>query len=275
MKKFLAVTAAAALIIAAAGCSQGGEEAQTTEQATAAAESDLAYIKDNGVMKIGYTIINPLNYTDDSGELVGFETEFATAVCEKLGVTPEFHEIDWDSKEMELNAGSIYCVWNGLTITPEREETMSISTPYLENRQVLVMKAENEAAYTESVDGLNVVAEAGSAGNDLVTSDEFFANATYTEVQSQATALIEVESGTADVAVIDYVMAASSTGEGTDFADLVFVDKGYDSEQYGVAFRQGSDVTAEVNAAITELVSDGTLAGIAEKYGLSDLLIAE
>ncbi len=263
-------------MIAAAGCSQGGNDtAQSTEQATAQAESDLAYIKDNGVMKIGYTVIDPLNYTDDSGELVGFETEFATAVCEKLGVTPEFHEIDWNSKEMELEAKNIDCIWNGLTITPEREENMSISTPYLENRQVLVVKAENEAAYSESVDGLNVVAEAGSAGDELALSDEFFANANYTDVQSQATALMDVESGTADVAIIDYVMAASSVGDGTDFSDLVLIDKGYDSEQYGIAFRKGSDVTAEVDAIITELVSDGTLASIADKYGLSDILIAQ
>lgn len=259
-------------MIAAAGCSGGGSNEPAATEAT---ESDLAYIKDNGVLKIGYTVIDPLNYTDENGDFVGFETEFATAVCEKLGVTPEFHEIDWNSKEMELSAKSIDCIWNGLTITPEREENMSISTPYLENRQVLVVKAENEAAYTENVDGLNVVAEAGSAGDELVKSDEFFANVNYTEVQSQATALMDVESGTADVAVIDYVMASSSTGEGTDFSDLVLIDKGYESEQYGIAFRKGSDVTAEVNAAITELVSDGTLTQIADKYGLADILIAQ
>ena len=274
IKKILAGAAAPALLVTAAGCSGNGD-AGADKDGGAQTGSDLAYIKDNGVMKIGYTVIDPLNYTDDNGELTGFETEFAKAVCEKLGVEAEFHEIDWNSKEMELNAKSIDCIWNGLTITPEREENMSISTPYLENRQVLVVKAENEASYSESVDGLNVVAEAGSAGDELAREDEFFANANYTEVQSQATAAMEVEAGTADVAVIDYVMAGSTVGEGTDFADLVLVVKGYESEQYGIAFRKGSDVTAEVNAAVTEMVNDGSLKTIADKYGLSDILIAE
>ncbi len=273
MKKFLAIAAAAALMISVAGCGQttGGDESNNNT----ASESDLAYIKNNGVMKIGYTVIDPLNYTDDSGELVGFETEFAKAVCEKMGVTPEFYEINWDSKEMELNAKSIDCIWNGLTITPEREETMALSKPYLENRQVLVVKAENADKYTASVDGANVVAEAGSAGSELAAEDEFFANAAYTDVQSQATALMDVASGTADVAIIDYVMAGSSVGEDTDFSDLTIIDKGYDSEKYGIAFRKGSDAAAEVDTIMTELVNDGTLKSIADKYGLSDLLIAE
>ena len=270
MKKFFAIAAAAAMLIAAAGCSQ-----TTNETAGSETESDLAYVRDNGSLKIGYTVIDPLNYTDENGELTGFETEFATAVCEKLGVTPEFHEIDWNSKEMELDAKTIDCIWNGLTITPEREETMSISTPYLENRQVLVMRAADVDKYTDSVDGANVVAEAGSAGDELALADEFFANANYTDVQSQATALMEVEAGTADVAVIDYVMATASVGDGTDFSDLTFIDKSFESENYGIAFRKGSDITAEVNSIITELVNDGTLKEIADKYEHTPLLIAE
>ncbi len=268
MKKFLAIAAAAAMLIAAAGCSQTANETEGTA-------SDLAYVKDNGMLKIGYTVINPLNYTDDNGELTGFETDFAAAVCEKLGVEPEFHEIDWNSKEMELEAKTIDCIWNGLTIDEDRKAAMSITTPYLENRQVLIMRAEDEAKYTDSVDGANVVAEASSAGDELAVSDEFFANANYTDVQSQATALMEVAAGTADVAVIDYVMATGSVGEGTDFDKLTFVDKDFESEQYGIAFRKGSDITDEVNSIITELVNDGTLKEIADKYELTPLLIAE
>lgn len=267
MKKFLAVAAAAAMALSLAGC---GETATTNTT-----ESDLQYIKDNGTMKIGYTVMAPLNYTDDNGDFVGFETEFSTAVCEKLGVTPEYVEINWDSKEVELNSKNIDCIWNGLTITDERKETMSVSKPYLENRQALVVKSENAEKFEASLDGASVVAEAGSAGAELMASDESFAGAVTTEVASQATALMDVAAGTSDVAVIDYVMAAGSVGEGTDFADLVIVDKGYESEQYGIAFRKGSDITAAVDEAISELVADGTMQKIADKYKLTDLLIAE
>lgn len=270
MKKFLALAAAAVMAVSMTGCTSSAPEKAETNT-----DSDLAYLQSNGTMKIGYTIMNPLNYTDETGELVGFETEFAKAVCEKLELEPEFIEIDWDSKEIELNGKNIDCIWNGMTITPEREETMSISTPYLENRQVLIVKAENAEAYSQSLDGLKVIAEAGSAGEELAQSDALFANADFTPVASQATALTEIAAGTSDAAVIDYVMAGGSVGEGTSFEDLTIVDKDFESEQYGIAFRKGSDVTKAVNDAISELAADGTLAKIAENYGLEDLLLVK
>ena len=106
-------------------------------------------------------------------------------------------------------------------------------------------------------------------------SDEMFANANCMPVASQATALMDVAAGTSDVAVIDYVMAGGSVGEGTDYKDLIIVDKDFESEEYGIAFRKGSSVTEAVNKIITEMVQDGSLAKIAEKYGLKDILIAK
>ena len=103
-------------------------------------DSDYKYIKDKGELIIGITIFNPMNYKDDSGKLVGFETEFAEAVCAELGVTAKFQEIDWDAKETELAAKNIDCIWNGMTITAEREANMSISIPYMNNKQVMVVK---------------------------------------------------------------------------------------------------------------------------------------
>lgn len=277
MKKFLALVAAGMMAVTMTGC--GSTAPATTEDNTDTAASELVELEDivaSGKMTIGYTLINPLNYFDsETNELVGFETEFAQAVCEKLGVEAVFQEIDWDSKEIELNSKNIDCIWNGMTITPEREETMSISVPYMENRQVIIVKAENADKYADSFDGANIVAEQGSAGEELVQADEAFATANYTAVASQATALMEVSSGTADIAVIDYTMAGGSVGEGTDYADLVFVDKGYESESYGIAFRKGSDVTDKVNEVISELAADGTLGTIADKYGLSDLILVK
>lgn len=269
MKKILSIVTAAVMMFSLAAC--GSKDAVKTD---ANVLEELSELQDAGTLKIGYTIINPLNYTNDAGEFVGFETEFSTAVCEKLGVKPEFVEIDWDAKETELNSKNIDCIWNGLTINPEREASMEISTPYLENRQVLVVKKENVDKYKASLDGARVVAEAGSAGEELATGDnEMFAAAEFTAVQSQATALMDVSSGTSDVAVIDYVMAGGSVGEGTSYEDLELIDLDFESEQYGVAFRKGSDVCAAANAAMAELAADGTLGAIAEKYGLSDILL--
>ena len=103
-------------------------------------DSDWAYIKDKGELVIGITYFAPMNYKNEAGELVGFETEFAKAVCEVLGVNAKFQEISWSAKETELAAKNIDCIWNGMTITDERAENMSITIPYMANKQVMVVK---------------------------------------------------------------------------------------------------------------------------------------
>lgn len=283
MKKTLSVILA---VLMALGCvlmlaSCGGN---TTEETTAAADettaaaSDLDYIKAKGEMVIGYTEFAPMNYIDDNGAFVGFETDFAKAICEELGVEAKFQLIDWSAKETELAGKTIDCIWNGMTITEERLAAMSISTPYMANKQVVIVKAENADKYTkaEDFDGANVVAEIESAGEEVAKTDATFANANYTAVDTQAKTLMEVKSGVADCAVVDYVLSIGMIGEGTDYEDLVVLDAfAFADEEYGIAFRKGSDVTDAVNAAITALVADGTLATIADTYKLGEQLIAE
>ena len=104
-------------------------------------DSDWAYVQGNGKLIIGITYFAPMNYKDDNGELIGFETEFAKAVCDVLGIDAEFQEISWAAKETELAAKNIDCIWNGMTITEERATNMSISIPYMQNKQVKVVKA--------------------------------------------------------------------------------------------------------------------------------------
>ena len=268
MKKLLSILAAMAMLVTMTAC--GG-----TNNTKGDAESDLAYIKDKGTMVIGYTLFSPMNFKDENNELTGFETEFGTLVCEKIGVTPQFQEIDWDSKEIELNSKNIDCIWNGMTITEERAQNMSITDPYMENRQVMIVKAENKDKYTNDVTDASVVAEKGSTGEELAMGDEFFKNAKYTALDSQAKAVMEVEAGTSDICLGDYVMACGTVGEGTDYEDLTFIDKNFENQNYGIAFRKGSDVTAEVNKAIDELIEEGKLQEVAKKYNLQDLLILE
>ena len=121
-----------------------------------------------------------------------------------------------------------------------------------------------------------VVAEAGSAGEEVMNSDAYFADYTKTPVDTMAKALMEVKSGTADMAVIDYVMSIGSIGEGTDYAELKLIeDVSFAPEEYGIAFRKGSDAVNYVNKAINELKADGTLTKIAETYKLQDLLLGD
>ena len=249
--------------------------------------SDWDYIEGKGKMLVGITMFAPMNY-EENNELIGFDTELTKAVCEKLGVEPEFVEINWDSKEIELNSKNIDCIWNGMCITEERKENMSISDPYLLNTQAMVMKADREKDILADVSGLTVVAEQGSTGEGKITgsipdddtvvvsAEEYFKKSNYIAVDSMAKALMEVKAGTADVAVVDSVCALAMVGEGTDYADMVVnLDNNFGEQEYGIAFRKGSDVTEKVNDAIADLYEDGTVSRIAEKYGLSDILIAQ
>ena len=262
----------AALGLAACGGAASASTAASASSAasgsTAAAESDLDDIKGKGKMVIGYTVYEPMNYTDADGNFTGFDTELATAVCEKLGVEPEFVEINWDTKETELAAKSIDCIWNGLTLTDDREENMACTKPYVKNAQVVVVKDGTEYTSTADLVGKTVVAEAGSAGETTIQEDENLAQADYVSKSVQTDCLMEVAAGTADAAVLDLTLASAMIGEGTDYANLAIKDE-LNAEEYGVAFRKGSDVAEAVNAAFDELKADGTMQKLADKYSLT------
>jgi polar amino acid transport system substrate-binding protein len=257
--------------------SDGAAAEDTTADGAAADESDLAYLTEQGSMKIGITIYAPMNYYDDDGELVGFDTEFAEAVCAKLGITPEFEEINWDTKEMELQSKTIDCIWNGLTVTADRAKEMLFTDSYMKNMQVAVIRAADSDKYksVEDMKDANIVAELGSAGETAVKDDATLKSAPYTAMPKQTDALLEVKAGTADVAVLDYTAAKSMVGEGTDYSDLMMV-AGVElaAEEYAIGFRLGSDVVPEVNKCIAELTEDGTLDEIAAKYDLTASLIS-
>ena len=138
---------AAGLGVAALGLAACGGAASGS---TAAAQSDLDEIKGKGKMVIGYTVYEPMNYTDADGSFTGFDTELATAVCEKLGVEPEFVEINWDTKVVELDAKSIDCIWNGMTLTDDIMANTATTKAYAKNAQVVVVKDGTD--YTSTAD---------------------------------------------------------------------------------------------------------------------------
>ena len=269
MKKFIALALALIMSLSLVAC---GAPAASSGSASASepevVASDLDAIKAKGEMIIGYTVYEPMNYTDENGVFTGFDTELAEAVCAKLGVAPKFQEINWDTKEVELNAGSIDCVWNGMTITEERQANMEVTDPYVVNAQVVIMLEDAAYENTASLIGKNVCAEQGSAGQSTIEGDENLAQATFIPKTVQTDCLMEVAAGTCDAAVLDITLAKAMIGEGTDYANLVIVDQ-LAEEFYGVAFRKGSDAAAATNAAFDELIADGTMGALAEKYALT------
>ena len=275
MKRLVSAFLAGAMALSLAAC--GGAASTSTVASSAAsgsaaasetAASDLDYIKEKGKLVIGYTVYEPMNYTDADGSFTGFDTELATAVCEKLGVEPEFVEINWDTKVVELDAKSIDCIWNGMTLTDDIMANTATTKAYAKNAQVVVVKDGTDYASTADLVGKTVVAEAGSAGEAAIQGDENLAQADYVSKSVQTDCLMEVAAGTADAAVLDLTLANAMIGEGTDYASLKIVDE-LNAEEYGVAFRKGSDAAAAVDAAFDELKADGTMQALAEKYDLA------
>ena len=257
MKKFISTVLALGMAASLAACGGSASTAASTEStaasaAEATADSDLAYIKNKGKMTIGYTVYEPMNYTDADGNFTGFDTELATAVCEKLGVEPDFVEINWDTKIVELDAKSIDCIWNGMTLTDDITANTACTKAYAKNAQVVVMKADADYSSTADLVGKTIVAEAGSAGESAISEDESLSQADYVSKSVQTDCLMEVAAGTADAAVLDLTLATAMIGEGTDYANLAI-----------------SDAADAVNAAFDELKADDTMQALADKYSLT------
>lgn len=284
MKKMLSFALAIAMSLSLVACGGGSQSdasqsapsgaasSQGAASSSAETESDLAYIQDKGTLVVGITEYAPMDYQDANGEWIGFDADMARAFAEELGVEAEFQIIDWDNKAFELDGMTIDVVWNGMTLTDEVKAAMDCSNPYCNNAQVVIVPADVADQYqtTESVKGLAFAVESGSAGKIQVEA----LGASYTEVLDQATALLEVNSGTAEAAVIDSLMAAAMVGEGTSYDNLTYT-VGLNSEEYGVGFRKGSDLVAELNAFFKEAYADGTMQAVAETYGVQAALIAQ
>ena len=231
-------------------------------------DSDLKAIQKNGKIVVGITDYAPMDYKDENGQWTGFDAEFAQLFAKELGVDCEFYVIsDWGKKFLELDTKQIDAVWNGMTITEEATLNASVSDPYVVNAQVVVMKADALAGYPDgdSMKDLVFAVENGSAGQDAAAS---IGATNIVAVQDQAAALMEVAAGTSDACVIDITMANAMTGEGTSYADLGYAVS-LTSEEYGVAFRKESDLTAKFNAFMDKLIADGTLEQLAAKYNLT------
>ena len=301
MKKWIAMLLAALMVFSMAACAaknepaadqtndQTADDTQTSEPAEdtasgedaapaadqTAADSDMAYVQSKGTLVVGITDFAPMDYQNESGEWIGFDADMAKAFAESLGVSVEFVEIDWDNKILELGSKSIDCVWNGMTLTDEVTSAMSCSNAYCNNSQVVIVPADKAADYAdvEACKALSFAVEAGSAGMAEVEK----LGASFTEVKDQATALMEVAAGTSDAAVIDSLMAGAMVGEGTSYDSLTYTVSlnAEEGEQYGVGFRQGSDLANALNDFFAAAYADGSMQACAETYGIQAALIAQ
>ena len=264
-------SASSASSASSAAASSGAASQEAASAASSEAESDLAYVQDKGTLVVGITYFAPMDYKEEgSDEWVGFDADMAKLFAEYLGVKVEFLEINWDNKLMELDTRGIDVIWNGMTITDEVTNGASVSEPYCKNGQVVVVPADVAEDYqtVESLSGLSFAVENGSAGAEQLDA----LGLSYTAKTTQADALMEVASGASDACVIDLLMAGAMIGEGTSYPELTYTVQ-LNNEEYGVAFRKGSDLTEAFNSFWKEAYDAGTVMEVATTYGVQESVI--
>lgn len=263
MKKILVALLVLVMGLATSAC---------TAVTTGSGESDVDYVKEKGKLVVGITEFAPMDYKDENGNWIGFDADMATAFAKELGVEVEFVLIDWDNKALELESKTIDCVWNGMTLTDEVLSAMDCSNPYCNNAQIVIVPAGQSLIYNtpESIAKLNFAVESGSAGMKIAQSLEV----KYTEVLTQADAIMEVAAGTSEAAIVDSLMAKAMVGEGTSYSTLAYTVE-LNNEEYGVGFRKGSELVDELNKFFASAYKDGSMQKCAEKYNVHKSLIEQ
>lgn len=255
-------------------------EAEETDTDTAADEGEAAEeasSEEGRTFVVGFDAeYPPFGYMDDSGEYVGFDLDLAQKVCDNLGWTLEKKPINWDSKDMELNSGTIDCIWNGFTING-REDDYTWSDPYLDNEQVIVVAADSGIETLEDLAGRNVVVQTASAALDALNSDanaELTASfASLTENADYNTAFMNIDSGAADAVAVDIGVANYQLAQREE-GKYVILDEPIQSEQYGIGFKKGNEeLRDQVWAEVLKLYEDGTVTELAEQYGVDTSMI--
>ncbi len=277
MRKKLALLLAGTMMatMVLAGC---GDKADTAKEDTAKTEESADSKEDGKTFTVGFDAeYPPYGYMDDNGEYTGFDLELAEAVCELEGWELVKKPINWDSKDMELNSGSIDCIWNGFTMNG-REDDYTFSVPYVDNSQVIVVSEKSGIETLNDLAGKVVGVQAASAALELLQSEEKGGQkaladtfASLNEFADYNTAFTELQAGALDALAIDIGVAnyqIKSRGEG-----YKVLEETLNTEQYAIAFKKGNEELRDiVNADLDKLVKDGTFAELAEKYEISDMV---
>ena len=283
MKKILSTALAAVLALSLlAGCGAGtSSEAPASESGSqeavsseAASESEAPASGEAEKLIVGLDDqFPPMGFRDENNELVGFDIDLVKAVGEKLGMEVVLTPIDWTTKELELNGDKVNLLWNGLTITPERQESMLMSPAYIANAQVVVVKEDSGITKLDDLAGKNVGLQDTSSADDAFAAVEVSKNCELVKAAENTSLLNDLKIGRLDAVVIDKVVAEYYISqEGNE--GLVELEEQLADEEYGIAFKKGNEELADkVLTAFQELVDDGTAAEISQKWFGEDRII--
>lgn len=239
------------------------------------ADTSLQYIQNKGKFVLGLDdSFPPMGFRDDNDQIVGFDIDLAQAVCDKLGIELVVQPISWDAKEQELSTKSIDCIWNGLSITDERKENMTMSEAYLENTIALIVRADSGITTLDDVAGKSVAIQGGSAAEETLDSTPDFKDSLgkVNVFDDYVTALMDLETGASDAVLMDSVVANYMINENNK--NFVILDEYLQADYYGIGFRKGEQALCDaVSNALSELKAEGKIADISTKWFGSDITL--
>ena len=218
----------------------------------------------------------PMGFKDENNEIIGFDVELAKEATKRMGMEVEFKAIDWSSKEAELKSGRIDVLWNGLDITPERQENMLFSDPYMDNRQIIFVRTGDTQGIAAEADlaGKAIGTQAGSTAETYITSNADLQNSfkefkTYGDYIS---AFMDLENGRLDAVVCDEIVGRYYISKHPDTLQALDVTVG-PVTQFGIAFaKENTELRDKVQKAFDEIVADGTATKISEQWFSADLI---
>lgn len=248
----------------------GTEEAVKLEDDTDAPESEAAGTEKSGdTFTVGFDQdFPPMGFVGNDGEYTGFDLELAEEVANRLGMEFVPQPIAWDAKDMELNSGTIDCIWNGFTMNG-REDDYTWSEPYMDNSQVFVVASDSGITSFADLAGKIVEVQADSSAETALKDNTELAG-TFGTLQTTPdynTAFMDLEMGAVDAIAMDVIVAGYQIEQRGDNDSYLILEETLASEEYGIGFKKGNEeLRDKVQTTLEEMAADGTLKTISDKW---------
>lgn len=268
-KRLIGIALVAALVLGTVALGGCGDSSEEEENGSVASQSDTL------VVGLDDTFA-PMGFRDADGNLIGFDIDLANAVGEELGMEIQFKPIDWDAKEAELAAGTIDCVWNGMSATPERIENMALTAQYLNNKIVLMALADSDLDVTDAsqLADLNIGTQADSAALEMLVANEAYDSFkdNITEYDTYDAAIMDLKAGRVDVIAVDQVLGEYTNNNLN--GEMKECTYSLGDDYYAIGFyRENTELRDKVDGALKTLIDNGTAGEISNEWFGKDIAI--
>lgn len=255
------------------GCGSSDKDSKDSKSNASGEDNSLQSVLDNGKLVLGLdATFKPMGYTDENDNIVGFDIDVATEVCKRMGVKLETYGVNWDTKEVDLDAGTIDCIWNGLSVSDKRKEKMLMSDSYMRNEMVFVVAKNSDIDSLDDLSGKTVAVQNGSTAQEILADSDVGKNvAAVNELATNVEALNQLDLNMCDAVFLDSVVADYEINAGAEVKKL---DEALEPEEYAIGFKKGNQKLCDkVNETLKEMKADGTLGEISTKWFGSDKTI--